>query len=72
MNDDGDAGAFGLKDGEGEARWWLGVSLATIKAMSKQTVGHYALVEVLDPEGPQPLHVHHSARTRDSGSSRER
>lgn len=49
---------FGLQDGEGEARWWLG-GLATIKATGKETDGHYTLVEVLDPEGEQPLHVHH-------------
>jgi mannose-6-phosphate isomerase-like protein (cupin superfamily) len=50
--------AFGLKEGEGQARWWLG-GLVTVKATGEETDGHYALVEVLDPEGPQPLHVHH-------------
>ena len=50
--------AFGLKEGEGEARWWLG-GLATMKATGKETGGHYTLVEVLDPEGEGPLHVHH-------------
>src|SRR5918997_167213 len=50
--------AFGLKEGEGQARWWLG-GLVTVKATGKETDGHYALVEVLDPVGPQPLHVHH-------------
>ena len=49
---------FGLEDGEGNARWWLG-GLATIKATGKQTGGRYTLVEVLDPEGEGPLHVHH-------------
>ena len=58
MNEDGVARAYGLKEGEGEARWWLG-GLVIIKAAGKKTDGHYALVEVLDPEGPQPLHVHH-------------
>ena len=55
---DGAARAFGLEAGEGEARWWLG-GLATIKATGKETDGHYTLVEVLEPEGEQPLHVHH-------------
>jgi quercetin dioxygenase-like cupin family protein len=50
--------AFGLNEGEGEARWWLG-GLATIKATGKETGGRYTLVEVLDPEGEGPLHVHH-------------
>jgi mannose-6-phosphate isomerase-like protein (cupin superfamily) len=58
MNDEGAARAFGLKKGEGEARWWLG-GMATIKVTGKETGGRCALVEVLDPEGPQPLHVHH-------------
>ena len=58
MNEEIPDKAFGLKEGEGQARWWLG-GLVTVKATGKQTDGHYALVEVLDPEGPQPLHVHH-------------
>lgn len=54
------AKAYGLKEGEGEARWWLGVSLATIKATGKETGGHYTIIEVLEPEGEEaPLHVHH-------------
>jgi quercetin dioxygenase-like cupin family protein len=62
MNEDIAASrAFGLEDGEGEARWWLGVSLTTIKATGKETGGHYTLVEVLEPEGEEaPLHVHHN------------
>lgn len=60
MNDDGAARTFGLEEGEGEARWWLGVTLATIKATGKETGGRYTLVEVLEPEGEEaPLHVHH-------------
>ncbi len=60
MNEDA-ARAYGLDEGEGEARWWLGVSLATIKATGKETGGRYALVEVLEPEGEEaPLHVHHN------------
>ncbi|HEX2182479.1 MAG TPA: quercetin 2,3-dioxygenase [Rubrobacteraceae bacterium] len=61
MTQDDDARAYGLDEGEGEARWWLGVSLATIKATGKETDGRYTLVEVLEPEGEEaPLHVHHN------------
>ncbi len=52
---------FALGPGEGEAWWWFG-GLATIKATSEQTDGHYCLVEVLVPEFPMEeslLHVHH-------------
>ena len=49
---------YGLRKGEGEARWWLG-GLATVKATGKETDGRYTLVEVLEPEGEQPFHVHH-------------
>ena len=60
MNEEVAAKAFGLKEGEGEARWWGGVSLATIKATGKETGGRYTLVEVLGAEGEEaPLHVHH-------------
>ena len=62
MNDEdgGAARTFGLKEGEGEAWWWLGVTLATIKATGKETGGRYTLVEVLEPDGVEaPLHVHH-------------
>lgn len=60
MDEDGAARAYGLGEGEGDARWWLGVTLATIKATGKETGGRYALVEVLEPEGEEaPLHVHH-------------
>jgi quercetin dioxygenase-like cupin family protein len=60
MHDDNGAAArtFGLEGGEGEARWWLG-GLTTIKATGKETGGRYTLVEVLEPEGEAPLHVHH-------------
>jgi mannose-6-phosphate isomerase-like protein (cupin superfamily) len=60
MNQDDGAASrtFGLEKGEGEARWWLG-GLATVKATGKETGGRYTLVEVLEPEGEQPLHVHH-------------
>ncbi len=59
-----DAGAdarrrtFAVGSDEGEARWWFG-GLATIKATAEQTGGHYTLVEVLEPEGEGPLHVHY-------------
>ena len=56
---DGDVGrAYVLEQGEGEARWWLG-GLATIKATGEETDGRYTLVEVLEPEGEAPPHVHH-------------
>jgi quercetin dioxygenase-like cupin family protein len=49
---------YGLTQGEGDVRWWLG-GLATVKATGKETDGRYTLVEVLEPEGEQPFHVHH-------------
>jgi quercetin dioxygenase-like cupin family protein len=52
---------FALEPGEGEALWWFG-GLATIKATTEQTGGHYTLVEILVPEFPMEeslLHVHH-------------
>ncbi len=60
MNEDDGAASrtYGLREGEGEARWWLG-GLATVKATGKETDGRYTLVEVLEPEGEQPFHVHH-------------
>ncbi len=61
MKEEDVARAYGLEEGEGEARWWLGVSLATIKATGRETGGRYTLVEVLEPEGAEaPLHVHHN------------
>ena len=60
MNEDDGAASrtYGLREGEGEARWWLG-GLSTVKATGKETDGRYTLVEVLEPEGEQPFHVHH-------------
>src|ERR687893_380796 len=55
---DGAARAFGLDKGEGEARWWMG-GLATVKATGKETDGRYTLIEIFEPEGEGPLHVHH-------------
>jgi quercetin dioxygenase-like cupin family protein len=58
MNDSTGLRPYGLADGEGEARWWLG-GLATIKASSRDTGGQYTLVEVVEPAGAEaPLHVH--------------
>ena len=60
LNAEGEAASrtFAHEPGEGEARWWFG-GLATIKATKEQTGGHYTLVEVLEPEGEGPLHVHY-------------
>ena len=55
---DAAARAYGLDAGEGEARWWLG-GLATVKATGKETDGRYTLIEIFEPEGEGPLHVHH-------------
>jgi quercetin dioxygenase-like cupin family protein len=61
MNEEVAAKAFGLEEGAGEAWWWFGISLVTIKATGKETEGRYTLVEVLEPEGAEaPLHVHHN------------
>src|ERR671916_1063857 len=59
MNEeDGAARTFGLKEGEGNARWWGG-GLATIKATGKETGDLYSVVEVLEPQGARaPLHLH--------------
>ena len=60
MNEEVATKAFGLKEGEGEAWWWLGPTLVTIKATGKETGGRYTLLEVLEPDGVEaPLHVHH-------------
>ena len=60
LNAEGEAASrtFAHEPGEGEARWWFG-GLATIKATKEQTGGHYTIVEVLEPEGEGPLHVHY-------------
>jgi quercetin dioxygenase-like cupin family protein len=58
MNEDHASRTYGLREGKGEARWWLS-GLATVKATGKETDGQYTLVEVLEPEGEQPFHVHH-------------
>jgi quercetin dioxygenase-like cupin family protein len=50
--------AFVKHPGEGEARWWLG-SLSVILASSRETGGKFTLIDVTDPEGETPLHVHH-------------
>ena len=33
--------------------------LATVKATGKETDGRYTLIEIFEPEGEGPLHVHH-------------
>jgi quercetin dioxygenase-like cupin family protein len=60
MNESVAERVFGLDEGEGDARWWLGITLATIKATGEETEGRYTLIEVVEPEGAEaPLHVHH-------------
>ena len=47
-----------LREGEGEALWFLG-GLLTIKASAATTGGRMAVIENLAAEGPaSPLHVH--------------
>jgi quercetin dioxygenase-like cupin family protein len=59
MNEDHARRTYGLREGEGKARWWLG-GLSTIKAAGKETGGRYTLVEVFEPQGVEvPVHVHH-------------
>ena len=49
-----------LRDGEGEALWFLG-QLATIKSATETTGGRVAVIEGLAPRGSgSPLHVHHN------------
>jgi quercetin dioxygenase-like cupin family protein len=55
---DAQSRTFAVGSDEGEAMWWFG-GLATIKATREQTGGHYTLVEVLEPEGEGPPHVHY-------------
>jgi hypothetical protein len=66
---DSAARTFGLTEGEGESRWWMG-GLATVKATGKETDGRYTLIEVFEPEGEGHCTCT-IARTRLSGSSRE-
>jgi len=52
--------AYGLEEGEGEARWWGG-GLWTIKATGEETGDLYTIVEVLERQGAKaPLHLHHN------------
>ena len=61
MDADAASRVFGLGQGEGEAWWWLDVTLAIIKATGEETGGQYTLIEVLEPQGVEvPLHVHHN------------
>lgn len=60
MNTNAGVRTYGLKESEGEARWWLG-GPAIIKASGKETDGRFSLVEIVDAEGVEtPLHVHHN------------
>ena len=48
------------RQGEGEARWFLG-GLTTIKASGQSTAGRVAVTENWAPRGyGSPLHVHHN------------
>ena len=49
---------FAVRADEGEARWWLG-SLAVIKATATDTAGQMTILEITEPPGEGPLHVHH-------------
>jgi quercetin dioxygenase-like cupin family protein len=52
------SGPYLLRDGEGDALWFLG-NLVTIKAGSAQTGGRLTVVEFLNPPGfAPPLHRH--------------
>ena len=47
-----------VRSDEGEARWWFG-ALAVIKATAADTGGQLTIVEVTEPAGEAPLHVHY-------------
>ena len=47
-----------VRSDEGEARWWFG-GLAVLKATAADTGGQLTILEVTDPPGEAPLHVHH-------------
>lgn len=52
------SGPYVLRDGEGEALWFLG-NLVTVKATGTNTQGRLTVVEFLNPEGfAPPLHRH--------------
>jgi quercetin dioxygenase-like cupin family protein len=56
--DTASAQPIALRQGEGEALWFLG-TLVTIKAGSETTAGRVAVIEHLAPRGAgSPLHVH--------------
>jgi len=47
------------RQGEGEARWWVG-GLAEIHLTGAQTGGRLSVLEITDgPDATAPLHVHH-------------
>ena len=47
-----------VRSDEGEARWWFG-GLAVLKATAADTGGQLTILEVTEPAGEAPLHVHH-------------
>ena len=47
-----------VRSDEGEARWWFG-GLAVLKATAADTGGQLTIVEVTEPAGEAPLHVHY-------------
>ncbi len=47
-----------VRSDEGEARWWFS-GLAVLKATAADTGGQLTIVEVTEPPGEAPLHVHH-------------
>ena len=52
------AAPIALQQGEGDARWFLGM-LCTIKSSGVQTAGRVSVIEHLAPRGSgSPLHVH--------------
>lgn len=54
----GSIAPIALRDGEGEALWFLG-SLVTIKSSSETTGGRVGVIENYSPRGGgSPLHVH--------------
>jgi quercetin dioxygenase-like cupin family protein len=59
MNQTTSATPISLRQGEGDARWFLG-ALCTIKSTGEQTNGQVAVTENWAPRGHgSPLHVHH-------------
>ena len=54
-----EARPYALDAGAGDAHWFFG-NLVTVKAVSEDTGGRFALTEFINPAGSaSPLHVHH-------------